>query len=46
VHVQVEIPRKLDGAHEELLRQIADERKEEVADKKGFLGSLLGGRKK
>lgn len=46
VHVQVEIPHKLDGAHEDLLRQIADERDESVADKKGFLGSLLGGRKK
>ncbi len=46
VHVKVGIPRKLDAKHEQVLREIAEERGEPVAEKKGFLGSLLGGRKK
>jgi molecular chaperone DnaJ len=46
VHVMVEVPKKLDGEHEEALRKMAADRGEDVADKKSFLGSLLGGRKK
>ncbi len=46
LHVEVEIPRKLDSKHADLLRQIAAERGESVAEKKGFLGSMFGSRKK
>lgn len=46
VHVVVEIPKKLDSKHEEQLREMAAARGEEIAEKKGFLGSLLGGKKR
>jgi molecular chaperone DnaJ len=46
VHVEVEVPRKLDAKHEETLRTIAAERGEGVAEKRGLLGTLLGGRKR
>ena len=43
LHVRVEVPKKLEGEHEEALRKIAEELELEVnPPKKGLLGSLLG----
>lgn len=42
LHLRVHIPKRLDGAHEDALRKIADDLGVTVGKKKGFLGSLLG----
>ena len=46
VHVKVVVPKKLDRAHAEQLKAIAEERGEALAHKKGFFESVFGGRKK